>query len=37
MSIPDDIKEMKAAHDAALVEQRKAALAAELAAMSAAE
>lgn len=37
LSIPDDIKEMKAAHDAALVEQRKAALAAELAAMSAAE
>lgn len=37
ISIPDDIKEMKAAHDAALVEQRKAALAAELAAMSAAE
>ena len=37
LSIPDDIKEMKAAYDAALVEQRKAALAAELAAMSAAE
>ncbi len=37
LCIPDDIKEMKAAHDAALVEQRKAALAAELAAMSAAE
>ena len=37
LSIPADIKEMKAAHDAALVEQRKAALAAELAAMSSAE
>ncbi|MQB09563.1 hypothetical protein DXT96_06800 [Agrobacterium sp. ICMP 6402] len=37
LSIPDDIKEMKAAHDAALVEQRKASLAAELAAMSVAE
>lgn len=37
LSIPDDIKEMKAAHDAALVEQRKAALAAELAAISATE
>lgn len=34
LSIPDDIKEMKSANDAALVEQRKAKLAAELAAMS---
>ncbi|WP_320196258.1 hypothetical protein RMR10_004470 [Agrobacterium rosae] len=33
LSIPDDIKEMKAANEAALVEQRKAALAAELASM----
>lgn len=33
LSIPDDIKTMKAANDAALVEQRKAKLAAELAAM----
>lgn len=33
LSIPDDIKAMKAANDAALVEQRKAKLAAELAAM----
>ena len=35
LSIPDDIKAMKAAHDAELVEQRKAKLAAELAAMEA--
>jgi len=34
LSIPDDIKEMKSANDVALVEQRKAKLAAELAAMS---
>lgn len=33
LSIPDDIKAMKAANDAELVEQRKAKLAAELAAM----
>lgn len=37
LSIPDDIKAMKAAHDAELVEQRKAKLAAELAAMSVTE
>lgn len=35
LSIPDDIKAMKAAHDAALVEAKKARLAAELAAMEA--
>ncbi len=35
LTIPDDIKAMKAANDAALVEQRKAKLAAELAAMDA--
>ena len=35
LSIPEDIKVMKAAHDAELVEKRKAALAAELAAMQA--
>ena len=35
LRIPDDIKAMKAAHDAELVEKRKAALAAELAAMQA--
>lgn len=35
LSIPDDIKAMKAVHDADLVEQRKAKLAAELAAMEA--
>lgn len=35
LTIPDDIKAMKAAHDAELVEQRKAKLAAELAAMEA--
>ncbi len=34
LQIPDDIKAMKAAHDAALVEQRKAKLAAELAALA---
>lgn len=33
LSIPDDIKDMKAANDAALIEQRKAKLAAELAAI----
>jgi hypothetical protein len=33
LAIPDDIKAMKAANDAALVERRKATLAAELAAM----
>ena len=37
LSIPDDIKAMKASNDAHLVEQRKAKLAAELAAMSASE
>lgn len=36
LSIPEDIKAMKAAHDAELVEQRKAKLAAELAAMESA-
>lgn len=36
LAIPDDIKAMKAAHDAALVEQRKAQLAAELAQIEAA-
>ena len=36
LSIPEDIKAMKAAHEAQLVEQRKAALAAELAAITAA-
>lgn len=35
LTIPEDIKAMKAAHDAELVEQRKAKLAAELAAMEA--
>jgi hypothetical protein len=35
LSIPDDIKAMKAAHEAELVERRKAALAAELAAIEA--
>lgn len=35
LAIPDDIKAMKAANDAALIEQRKAALAAELAAIEA--
>jgi len=35
LSIPEDIKAMKAAHDADLAEQRKAMLAAELAAMEA--
>lgn len=36
LSIPDDIEAMKAAHDADLIEKKKAALAAELAAMQAA-
>lgn len=35
LAIPDDIKAMKTAHEAELVERRKAALAAELASMSA--
>lgn len=37
LSIPEDIKAMKAANDAALVEQRKAKLAADLAALESAE
>lgn len=36
LAIPDDIKAMKAAHDADVIEHRKAALAAELAAIEAA-